>query len=126
MPKDRKKDPKKDKQSDDLLDNAAKSLKKFRKVTKNMTSLTTGQKVVGGIALLAAGLTYLARQQASADAKLKALPGAEAAEAALTKLTSAENSPRIPELSESSDKSAVVAKAPTKRPAKRKKPKQSS
>ena len=42
---------------------AALSLKKFRKVTKEISKLSTGQKLVGGIALVAAGLTYLAKQQ---------------------------------------------------------------
>jgi hypothetical protein len=64
MPKDKKKhSKKKDELSDDLLDMAALSLKKFRKVTKEISKLSTGQKLVGGIALVAAGLTYLAQQQ---------------------------------------------------------------
>ncbi|MBD2767530.1 hypothetical protein IC235_06455 [Hymenobacter sp. BT664] len=63
MAKDKKK-AKKDKLpvSDDLLDVAAVSLKKYRKVTKQLGKLSTGQKIVGSIALLAAGLTYLAKQ----------------------------------------------------------------
>jgi hypothetical protein len=69
MPKDKKKhSKKKDELSDDLLDMAALSLKKFRKVTKEIGKLSTGQKLVGGIALVAAGLTYLAQQQADAPA----------------------------------------------------------
>jgi len=64
MPKDKKKHAKKDELSDDILDVAHVSLKKFRKVTKEIGKLSTGQKLVGGIALLAAGLTYLAKQQA--------------------------------------------------------------
>jgi hypothetical protein len=69
MPKDKKKhSKKKDDLSDDILDMAAVSLKKFRKVTKEIGKLSTGQKLVGGIALVAAGLTYLAQQQASAPA----------------------------------------------------------
>jgi|GEM_PF-4304256 len=64
MPKDKKKHAKKDELSDDILDVAHASLKKFRKVTKEIGKLSTGQKLVGGIALLAAGLTYLAKQQA--------------------------------------------------------------
>ncbi|MDO7885963.1 hypothetical protein [Hymenobacter cheonanensis] len=64
MPKDKKKHSKKDELSGDILEMAALSLKKFRKVTKQIGKLSTGQKVVGGLALLAAGLTYLAQQQA--------------------------------------------------------------
>ena len=64
MPKDKKKHAKKkDELSGDILDMAALSLKKFRKVTKQIGKLSTGQKLVGGIALVAAGLTYLAKQQ---------------------------------------------------------------
>ena len=68
MPKDKKKHAKKDELSDDILDVAHLSLKKFRKVTKEISKLSTGQKLVGGIALLAAGLTYLAKQQAEEKA----------------------------------------------------------
>ncbi len=51
--------------SGDLLDMAVVSIKQFRRVTKQIGKLSTGQKLVGGLTLLAAGLTYLARQQAS-------------------------------------------------------------
>ena len=64
MPKDKKKHSKKDELSGDILDVAHLSLKKFRKVTKEIGKLSTGQKLVGGLALLAAGLAYLAQQQA--------------------------------------------------------------
>lgn len=67
MAKNKKKHPKKDKASDDILDTAAQSLKKFRKVTKQISKLSTGQKLVGGLALAAAGLSYLARQQSVPD-----------------------------------------------------------
>ena len=63
MGKDKKKHSKKDKASDDLLDIAALSLRKFRKVTKEISRLSTGQKLVGGLALAAAGLTYLATRE---------------------------------------------------------------
>jgi len=66
MGKDKKKHAKKDQASADILDVAHLSLKKFRKVTKEIGKLSTGQKLVGGAALLAVGLTYLARQQADA------------------------------------------------------------
>jgi hypothetical protein len=80
MSKDKKKHSKKDELSGDILDMAALSLKKFRKVTKQIGKLSTGQKVVGGIALLAAGLTYLAQQQA--DELTAGAPGEEAASSA--------------------------------------------
>ncbi|MBF9219655.1 hypothetical protein [Hymenobacter ruricola] len=59
----KKKHSKKDDASDDILDVAAVSIKKFRKVTKEIGKLSTGQKLVGGIALVAAGLAYLATQE---------------------------------------------------------------
>ena len=60
MPKTKKKHSKKDAASADVLDLAHASLKKFRKVTREMGKLSTGQKLVGGLALAAAGLVYLA------------------------------------------------------------------
>jgi hypothetical protein len=48
--------------ADDLLDMAALAVKRFRRVTKEIGKLSTGQKIVGGLALVAAGLTYLAQQ----------------------------------------------------------------
>ena len=63
MGKSKKKHSKKDDLSDDILDAAASSIKKFRKVTKEIGRLSTGQKLVGGLALAAAGLTYLATRQ---------------------------------------------------------------
>lgn len=74
MGKDKKKHSKKDQASEDILDVAALSLKKFRKVTKEISKLSTGQKVAGSIALAAAGLVYLAvrdndESPAAAEAK---------------------------------------------------------
>lgn len=66
MGKGKKKHSKKDKVSDDIMEVAAASLKKFRKVTRQIGKLSTGQKLVGGVALLAAGLTYLANRPADA------------------------------------------------------------
>ncbi|GAA3974648.1 hypothetical protein [Hymenobacter antarcticus] len=60
MAKDKKKNSKKEQVTEDLLDVARASLKKFRKVTREISRLSTGQKLVGGLALAAAGLTYLA------------------------------------------------------------------
>lgn len=57
MGKDKKKPAKKDQASADILDVAHLSLKKFRKVTKQIGKLSTGHKLVGGVALLAVGLT---------------------------------------------------------------------
>lgn len=68
MGKNKKKHSKKDGLSDNILDVAALSLKKFRKVTKEIGRLSTGQKLVGGAALLAAGLAYLASQADAAPA----------------------------------------------------------
>ncbi|UOQ98935.1 hypothetical protein MUN81_05445 [Hymenobacter sp. 5317J-9] len=63
MAKNKKKKHKKDDASEDILDVAALSIRKFRKVTKEIGRLSTGQKLVGGIALVAAGLAYLASQE---------------------------------------------------------------
>ena len=73
----KKKHAKKDAASEDLLDLANASLKKFRKVTRQIGKLSTGQKLVGGLALAAAGLTYLATRETDAapaapDAKAQA------------------------------------------------------
>lgn len=86
--KDKKKSAKKgkDQQTGSALDTAFQALRKFRKTTRSVGKLTTGQKVVGGVALLAVGLTYLARKHAEDEAANKARPGAEAAEAALASL----------------------------------------
>ncbi|TGE21608.1 hypothetical protein E5K00_15120 [Hymenobacter aquaticus] len=72
-------------QSAGWLDEAAGTLHAFRKATKSVRRLTTGQKVVGGLALLAAGLTYLAKRQAAAAAAVT--PDARAAEAHLATLS---------------------------------------
>ena len=81
MAKDKKKHSKKDKASEDVLDVAAASLKKFRKVTKEISKFSTGQKVVGGIALAAAGLAYLAAREATETPDAKS-PGASTEEEA--------------------------------------------
>jgi len=59
----KKKHAKKDQVSEGLLDAAVLSLKKFRKVTRQVGKLNTGQKLVGGLALAAVGLAYLAQRQ---------------------------------------------------------------
>ena len=56
----KKKHSKKDRASGNVLDLAHLTLKKFRKVTKEAGKLSTGQKLLGGVALAAAGLVYLA------------------------------------------------------------------
>ena len=66
MAKDKKKHSKKDALSDDLLDSAALAIKKFRKVTRELGKLSPGQKLVGGLALAAGGLAYLALRPGSA------------------------------------------------------------
>ena len=79
MAKDKKKHSKKDKVSAGILDAATLSVRKFRKVTKEIGKLSTGQKLVGGAALLAAGLTYLAKKQPrpAASAFFESPPGDE-------------------------------------------------
>lgn len=96
MAKDKKKHSKKGSQADDLLDEAAIALKKFRKVTKQIGKLSTGQKIVGGVALLAAGLTYVAKKQAEAGPSTDASPDAKAAEETLAKMTDEKEMPAPP------------------------------
>ena len=60
----KKKHSKKDPASANVLDLAQLTLKKFRKVTKQVGKLSTGQKLLGGVALAAAGLVYLAARDA--------------------------------------------------------------
>ncbi|MBF9238668.1 hypothetical protein I2I05_14785 [Hymenobacter sp. BT683] len=66
--KKKKKHSNNDPVSEDLLDAAALSVRKFRKVTKEIQKLSTGQKVVGGLALVAAGLAYLAQHDFETEA----------------------------------------------------------
>ena len=68
MGKDKKKHSKKDAASDDILDLAHASVKKFRKVTREIGKLSTGQKLMGSLALAAAGLAYLAARDGSETA----------------------------------------------------------
>ena len=75
MPKDKKKHSKKGAASEDILDLAHASLKKFRRVTREIGKLSPGQKLVGGLALAAAGLTYLATRDGHDEATT---PAAEA------------------------------------------------
>ena len=88
MPKDKKKHSKKDAASDNILDMAQTSLKKFRKVTHEIGKLSPGQKLVGGLALAAAGLAYLATRDnpdetaAPADAPRAVTTATEAGAAA--------------------------------------------
>lgn len=58
MGKSKKKKSKDNGVSDDIIDGAALSIKRFRKVTNEIAKLSTGQKVVGSLALLAAGYLY--------------------------------------------------------------------
>lgn len=60
MSKDKKKKSKKDDSTGDVFETAALSIRKFRKVTREIGRLSTGQKLVGGLALVAGGLAYLA------------------------------------------------------------------
>ena len=79
MSKAKKKGSKKSKPSKDLLDTASRTLKKFQRVSKLVGKLTTTQKVVGGLALAAAGLAYLASQAGGQDAASSPQLPAEAA-----------------------------------------------
>lgn len=80
MPKAKKKHSKKDEASDDILDLAHASVKKFRKVTREINKLSTGQKLLGGLALAAAGLAYLATQEEPAAGTARTIPSEAAAE----------------------------------------------
>lgn len=75
MGKHKKKHSKKDTISDDLLDAAALSIRNYRKVTNEIAKLSTGQKLVGGLVLLAAGYFYLdkVKQDAGKDSLLASL-----------------------------------------------------
>ena len=55
MSKNKPKSSKKNKPSGDLLDSATVGLKKFRRFAKQVKKLSTTQKIVGGLAVLAAG-----------------------------------------------------------------------
>ena len=81
MAKDKKKDSKKDPVAENLLDIARTSLKKFRKVTREISRLSTGQKLVGGLALAAAGLAYLATLDSDATPAPAATPPFDADQA---------------------------------------------
>lgn len=61
--KKKKKPGKKDAGADDMFSVAAQSIKRFRKVTNEIGRLSTGQKLVGGLALVAAGLIYLEQRR---------------------------------------------------------------
>jgi hypothetical protein len=50
---------------DDVLDAAVVSIKKFRKITNEIAKLNTGQKLVGGLVLAAAGYFYLDQRKGS-------------------------------------------------------------
>ncbi|RAK68171.1 hypothetical protein [Hymenobacter edaphi] len=54
---------KKDSVSDNLLDATALSIKKYRKVTNEIAKLSPLQKLVGGLAVAAAGYYYLKNLQ---------------------------------------------------------------
>ena len=103
MPKAKKKHAKKDAASEDILDLAHASLKKFRKVTREIGKLSTSQKLVGGLALAAAGLAYLAARDSSddaptpaTDANTAAVPTATAAEPVAAPLARPRKHPKRP------------------------------
>lgn len=59
MAKHKKKQSKQDSLPDNFLDVTAMSIKKYRKVTNEIAKLSPIQKLVGSLALLAAGYVYL-------------------------------------------------------------------
>ncbi|UOQ78794.1 hypothetical protein MUN84_09795 [Hymenobacter sp. 5516J-16] len=63
------KDKSKDAVADDVLDAAALSIRKFRKVTNEISKLSLGQKLAGSVVLLAAGLIYLDQRKGSGSEK---------------------------------------------------------
>ncbi|GAB3829930.1 hypothetical protein [Hymenobacter jeollabukensis] len=67
MGKKHKKSKKQDSVSDSLLDATALSIKKYRKVTDEIAKLSPLQKLVGGLAVVAAGYYYLKNLQHSDD-----------------------------------------------------------
>ena len=58
MSKNKNKGFKQEKSSTDLFDSATVELKRFRRFAKQVNRLSTTQKVVGGLALLAAGYAF--------------------------------------------------------------------
>ena len=58
MSNNKPKGSKRNKASDDLLDAATDGLKKFRRFAKQVQKLSTAQKIVGGLAVLAAGYAF--------------------------------------------------------------------
>lgn len=69
MSKHKKKHSKKTKDAvpDDMFEVAAQSVKRFRKVTNEIAKLSLGQKLVGSLVLVAAGLIYLDQRKAGND-----------------------------------------------------------
>lgn len=61
MSKSKNKGSKKEKPSSDLLDSATVGLKKFRRFAKQVKKLSTTQKIVGSLALLAAGYALITK-----------------------------------------------------------------
>jgi hypothetical protein len=81
---------------------AAESVRKFRRVTKEIGKLSTTQKIFGGVGLLAAGITYLANKHAI-DQNLAAADGP------LAGLLGMGNSQEKPAKEEVDDKSAPAS-----------------
>ena len=64
--KKKKKHAQLDQLADDPFSVAAQSIKKFRKVTNEIAKLSPGQKLAGGLVLVAAGFLYLERHRIGA------------------------------------------------------------
>jgi hypothetical protein len=59
---------------EDVLDAAVLSIKKFRKITNEISKLSLGQKMVGGLVLAAAGLIYLDQRKGDDGAGSRSTP----------------------------------------------------
>ena len=66
--KKKKKHSKKDDASTNILNLTHHTIRKFRKVTREIGKLSAGQKLVGSLAVAAAGLAYLAARDSSDEA----------------------------------------------------------
>ncbi|SFQ66995.1 hypothetical protein [Hymenobacter arizonensis] len=121
--KKKKKHSLKEEVSEDLLDAAAVSVRKFRKVTKEVYKLSTGQKIVGGLALLAAGLTYLAKMEFDSNDKADAPKPDKSEDKKAAPIASSPEFARLAAADFSDDEAAAPASKPSAARKSRKPPK---
>ena len=100
---------------DDMLDAAVLSVKKFRKITNEIAKLSTGQKLVGGLMLAAAGYFYLDQRKEHDEGRPRHTPKFDWPRLAEADVTSATE-----EAVEAPSKAPVPHKS--RKPAKPKKP----